>query len=116
MRTTCLRKFTSLLLVVMILAASVHGFCQESHAMEQSPVLSADTGWDAGQSPSCPGEDHSDADHDAASCFCSCHLPMIVLPLDIQPSPIVGTLSFFDRFTALPEIYLPKFIPPQNLA
>ena len=113
-----LKKLTSLFLIVTILAASGLCSCLDSHAAEQSPMASVTTecGADADHCPACPVDDHSDADHDAASCFCSCHLPLLVLPMDIRPSQIAGKLSFYERFTAIPEVYLPKFIPPQNRA
>ena len=117
MRSIFLKKAASLFLVVTILAASGLCSCLDSHAAQQlSSSVTTECGSAADYSPTCPVDDHSDADHDAASCFCSCHLPLIVLPLDILPSPIAGKLSFFETFTVMPEVYLPKFIPPQNLA
>ena len=112
-----LKKTASLLLIVTILAASGLCSCLDSHAAQQSPTAAVTTECGgADHCPACPGDNHSDADHDAASCFCSCHLPLLVFPMEIQPSPIAGKLSFFERFTAVPEVFLPKFIPPQNLA
>ncbi|HLO25790.1 MAG TPA: hypothetical protein VK187_06735 [Geobacteraceae bacterium] len=111
-----LKKFASLFLIVTILAASGLCSCLDSHAAQPS-AASAATGCDgANHCPESPCDDHSDADHDDASCFCSCHLPLLILPMDIRPSQIAGKLAFFERFTAVPEVFLPKFIPPQNLA
>jgi len=117
MRPAFLKKFTSLFLIVTILAASGLCSCLDSHAAQQSTAASVAVECGAvDHCPACPVDEHSDADHDAASCFCSCHLPLLELPMDIQPSPLAGKLSFFERFTVVPEVFLPKFIPPQNLA
>jgi hypothetical protein len=112
-----IKKFAALLLIFVVLAAAGLCPCLESHAMEQS-VACSHGGCDTvdEQGPACPADDHAPAGHDAASCFCACHLPVLVLLIQIQHVPVSGKLSPAETFTALPEVYLPKFIPPQNLA
>lgn len=111
-----LKKLASLFLIVTILSASGLCSCLDSLATQPSSASAAMGCEGANHCPESPCDDHSDADHNAASCFCSCHLPLLILSMDIRPSQIAGKLSFFEIFTAMPEVYLPKFIPPQNLA
>ncbi len=112
-----LKTVTSLFLIVTILVASGLCSCLDSHAAQQSPAaaVAADCGG-AGHCPACPGDDHSDTDHDAGSCFCACHLPLIAPKIEICYNPIVTSLFPLEKFSAIPEVFLPKFIPPQNLA
>jgi len=112
-----LKKFISLLVIATILAASLFCSCLDSHAAEQSRPEAAGTACAADDHcPACPADDHPDADHCASSCFCSCHLPLTVLAIRIEHSQVITDLVFLESFTAMPEVYLPKFIPPQNLA
>jgi hypothetical protein len=112
-----LKKLTSLLLVVIILVASTLCLCRETHATGQPETAAVSCDADADPScPACPDKGGSDADHDAASCFCPCHLPLIVQPVRICPAPLMSRLFFFEPLTVFPEVYLPKFIPPQITA
>jgi hypothetical protein len=113
-----LKKLTSLCLIVMVLTASGLCSCLDSHATEQAPgsATAAYCADDADHCPSCPAGDHSSADHDAASCFCSCHLPLLTQDIVIRHNPVVSTLVSVETFSALPEVWLDLFIPPQNLA
>lgn len=117
-----LKKLTSLLLVVIILAATTLCLCRETHATGQPESAAASCAAAADHCPvcpacpACPDKGGSDADHDAASCFCPCHLPLIVQPVRICPAPLISRLFFFEPLTVFPEVYLPKFIPPQITA
>jgi len=111
------KKSASLLLIVMILAASGFSLCGDVHAQEQTwggeiQETSA-VGAAVAHCPGCPGGGHSDADHDASTCYCSCHLPITEQFARIQHDPLVTELISFEPFTALPNVYLPRFIPPQ---
>ena len=105
----------------MIFMASAICLCKETHAAQQSwgthgqVACDALTGADADHCPSCPSHDQTDSDHCASSCDCSCHLSVTVPPVSIRFSPVVTDLVFFEPFTALPEVYLSKFIPPHIL-
>ncbi len=116
------RQIISLFLVVAILVAPTFCLCQElpggdhlrverSHAADHDSVKAC-----GGQSQGCPGADGSGADHGASDCFGSCHLPIVAQALRIHHVPLVSGLSPIEPFTALPEVYLSKFIPPQNQA
>ena len=112
-----MKKFTSLVLILTVLAASGLCSCLDSHAAEQSLAASVTAECAAADHcPACPADDHSDADHCASSCYCSCHLPLTVQAIRIVHSPVITELIFPESFTVMPEVYLPKFIPPQNLA
>ena len=54
--------------------------------------------------------------HCAAACYCACHLPVTMQPLQLHHAPVMSRLVTGEPFTFLPEVYLPRFIPPQNLA
>lgn len=117
MHSAFLKKLMSLFLVVMIFTASGLCSCLDSNAAQQSAAASVAT--ECGGSahcPACPGDDTPDSDHCASSCYCSCHLPLTVQTVQIEHSPVITELFFFESFTSIPEVYLPKFIPPQNLA
>ena len=115
-------KFTSVGLILVILVASFLGLCRETHAAEESwvaPAQACSQNVDASSDehcPACPHEEQSDADHCASSCYCSCHLPVTVQPLQLLHVPIISRLLVYEPFTALPEVFLSKFIPPQNQA
>ena len=116
------KKITSIFLVVMIFAASALCFCQETHAAEQAwesnthEAAAVSLEPSADHCPACPGGGPAEKDHCSSSCYCSCHLPVSEQPLQIRHSSIVADLISFESFTALPEVYLAKFIPPQNQA
>ena len=114
-------KFTSVGLILVILAVSFLGLCRETHAAEESwvaPAPECSQKIDASDDhrPACPHEEQSDVDQCASSCYCSCHLPVTVQPLRLLHVPIISRLLVYEPFTALPEVFLSKFIPPQNLA
>ncbi len=117
----CMQEFTSLLLVVVILMAPTFCLCQEINGedhlrIERSQAAGHGSIGNCDQSPCCPGDDDAGGSHDASGCFCSCHLPVTVHVPRIHHVPLVGDVSTFEPFTALPEVYLSKFIPPQNQA
>jgi hypothetical protein len=120
MLSDVVKKSASLLLIVMILAASGFSLCGGAHAQEhawggESRESSAAASVAADHCPGCPDGGHAGADHDASSCYCSCHLPLTEQFVRIQHDPVIAELVSFEPFSVLPEVYLPRFIPPQNL-
>jgi len=112
------KKSASLFLIVMILAASSFCLCGEAHAQEhawggESVETSAVATAAADHCPGCPDGGHSESDHDSSSCYCSCHLPLTEQLVRIQHDPVIAKLISFEPLTSLPEVYLPRFIPPQ---
>lgn len=113
-----LKKFTALLLLFAIFAGSALCLCrdvQAAGAFSQSAcAASVDAATD--QCPDCPGDSHSETGPCASSCDCPCQPTLIEPSLQLGHSPLVCDLVSAERFTAFPEVYLPKFVPPQNLA
>lgn len=120
MGRTALKTFSWMLFLVM-LAVTLHCVNESAHAMHGTFSVSChDAACDnepAGDhhSPSSPtNQDHDHSDCDSCiSCVCqgliSHRLPQLVY------NPLILQLATLDRFKHLPEVYLPKFIPPQNL-
>lgn len=121
MNRAFLQKFISLLMVAVILAISSPGFCQSAHSTEAS-CAAISQGHDNSylsaaekQCPDCPVNDHSIPDHCDSCCYCSCHAPLTVQPLQIICSQLITPLEFHEPFKTIPEVYLSKFIPPHIL-
>lgn len=114
-------KFYSWLVLVVLLAAMTHAVCDNAHAAlgessvtgkhaAQSEIFASD------QCPCCPTEHQ--ADHDVCdSCInCICHATSITQPFQLTYSPFFLDLQSYNPHRQLPEVYLSKFIPPQNRA
>jgi hypothetical protein len=85
----------------------------DHHAPHGAGAAAADFHGDA---PCCPGTGHSDGDHCQSCLSCPCHAPLAGDLLQFRYSPSFSLLSFVEHHTAPPDVYLPKFVPPQNLA
>lgn len=68
--------------------------------------------------PACPGENdhHNDNNHSHTSCEHHSSLYVGHQALLISYHPNITTHVMTEPFKAIPEVYLDKFIPPQNLA
>lgn len=65
--------------------------------------------------PSCP--DHGDSDsHHCDSCSCLCHAALTHAPFQFVSSSFSIPHISREPFRFLPDVYLTKFIPPQNRA
>ena len=117
MKLSRFRKHISFLMVVGILAISVTGFSRISCAGESAK----DTTWGGylsaldKQHTSCPVDEHSVPDHRDSSCHCPGHAPLTEQPIQISCSQLITPFEFPEPFKALPEVYLPKYIPPDIL-
>ncbi|MBI2353797.1 MAG: hypothetical protein HYV06_02010 [Deltaproteobacteria bacterium] len=70
-----------------------------------------------GNCPCAPSPSNTPNDHFCAGdCGCPCHAPLAARPLLAAYSPAIVTVDFVEPFATLPEVYLSKFIPPQNPA
>lgn len=112
------RKITALLMVMVIVTMAVAGFCRSAHASE--PPGDAPYGHCAGhfdemeqQCPDCPDDSHSGPDQCDSSCNCSCHASLAAQPIQLRYSPQIATLVAIEPIKSLPDVYLPKFVPPQ---
>ena len=107
------------LMVIVTLCASV-----ECHAVgprdaglhATTTVILPDT--EHPDTPCCPidGHGHADIDHCASCLHCACNALLAAKDTVLPYAPSVSLLNPIDRFNHLPEVYLPKFIPPQNPA
>lgn len=116
------RHFLSRLLLMVMLTVMGNGLHEGAHAMH-TPVTA--TGDSLSQSeisgsqqcPCTPLEQHNDCDGCDKCVNCTCHAPLTIQPFQIIYNPsILDNLYASDPFKHLPEVYLPKFIPPQNPA
>ncbi len=117
------KKIVAFFLIGIVLTFSSTGFCQDFHATASSCQAACkiknsaslcDTPID--KSPASPADEHSSDDHGNSNCYCACHLPLTCSTIAISYLPHMSVLTVFMPFKAFPEIYLDKFIPPQNLA
>jgi hypothetical protein len=115
-------KLFSWLLVVVMLTMTINGVHECAHAM-QNQVSTADDRAPhseisaSHQCPCSPLEQHKDYDGCDTCISCSCHAPLAIQPLQLSYNPsILDDLYASDPFKFLPEVYLSKFIPPQNQA
>ena len=112
-------KYISCLMVLVILAISVTGFCPDTCAAELPDNLNSGhctAGAIDGHCPSSPVNDHAASDQYDPSCHCPCHAPLTTQPVQITCSQRISPLLFIDPFKAIPEVFLSRFIPPQNRA
>ncbi len=122
MPSVVVKKIVSLLLVVLIGSASLFSLCQIAHASDHSEctrgVKAAATAvtTEHGCDPALPAGEQRDTDQCDSSCYCTCNLPVTGSPLQFDKKLLIAELTAIEVFTALPEVFLPKFIPPQNLA
>jgi hypothetical protein len=115
-------KFVSQLLLLVALIVIVHGVHESAHAMQDSVLASGDSVITHGQPsapqncPCAPPMEHKDYDGCDTCINCACHAMLAVPQLVLNYNPIILDLRFSDPYQYLPEVFLPKFIPPQILA
>jgi hypothetical protein len=117
-------KFVSSALVLIMLMIIVGGLCTNACAVEkgtrtfhaisaQDNGVHSQAGADHSPCSPCEDDDHSDGCDTCINCIC--HASMTVLPFALSYRPVISDLQTADPITALPEVYLSKFVPPQNL-
>jgi hypothetical protein len=129
-----MRRFTnpklfSWLLLAVMLTASIHCVFENAYASEgqgvgwahranatlsdqisQCQILASD------HCPCCPAEHQNDS-ADCDTCInCICHASLTVQHFSLSYNPFILDLQTSAPFQHIPEVYLAKFIPPQNLA
>lgn len=111
-------KFISSVVLVVMLTVTINCVHESAYAMQghvSAAVERASTP-DISESHQCPctplGE-HKDYDGCDTCINCVCHASLTVEPFQLSYNPIMLNLSKSDPFKHLPEVYLPKFIPPQ---
>jgi hypothetical protein len=123
MTFSLVHKSLSIVLIAIILCATTAGICHEAlaatmdpctHCIHETGSMPADP--QDGEHPSCPDSDHEGTDHCAASCYCSCHIPVISAATELAYSPVVTDHIPQQSFTPPKEIFLSLFVPPDNLS
>lgn len=120
-----LHKLVSFILIMVTLTLATAGLCYDAGAEEIASAKSLKTTHAAIPSltsiksnPIFPGDQSTDDDGLCGPCrYCACHAPLITYQIRIAYTPrVVIVMIASDPLIVLPEVYLPKFIPPQNLA
>jgi len=114
--------FVSHLLLIVMLSMALHGVHECDHTIQGNLSTASDSAITHAkfpapqQSPCTPPVQHKDSDGCDTCVNCACHAPLIVQQLVLSYDPIVVSLRLSDPYHYLPEVFLSKFIPPQNLA
>ena len=115
-------KIFSWILLVLMLAVTIDGALERAHVMQSHVIAASDQTSPSGISashhcPCAPLEQHKDYDGCDTCVDCACHAPLPIQTFQLSYNPsILDNLSGSDPFKFLPEVYLSKFIPPQNPA
>lgn len=111
------RKYISLVIVMAIFTVSVSGFCPGEIAASSAIAAEyrndgdgCDQHWKG--SHACPVDEHSIPGHCDSNCDCPCHAQLTADLFQIICSRQVVPLDIHEPFRALPEVYLPRFVPP----
>jgi hypothetical protein len=112
-------KFFSFILLAVMLAVTIDGARESAQAMQSRVSAAKDQTSHSEIStphhcPCTPLEEHKDNDCCDTCANCACHAPLTVRPFQLSYNPIIVVLSSHDPFKLLPEVYLSKFIPPQQ--
>ena len=113
-------------MAIVMLFTAVTGFCGDLCASESSAQVTNVSGnaqiadLHAGSEKQCPcpagqGTDSHRCDS-SCDCDCPCHAPLTQHSIRFDGPGLVVALVFHEPFKHLPEVFLPKFIPPQNKA
>lgn len=117
------RKIMAITLVAVMICLSINTVFSVAHEIEEAGFstphkisigfLQIET---SGHCPACPTNDHPSTDHDHFSCDHHTNISLTAqtvyrLPVSVELPPVNS-----EGFQFIPEVYLDKFIPPQNLA
>jgi hypothetical protein len=118
------RKFIASILVMVMVCLSINAVFAVAHEVEEAGFTAPHKiaiGFShtetPGHCPSCPTKDHPSTDHDHFSC--DHHTYVSLADQEVYRHPIPYSLEcgiVAEPFKFIPEVYLDKFIPPQNLA
>jgi hypothetical protein len=114
-------KFIASIVLVLMLTMAIHVMHESAHAMQSHVTVAS--GYKSPskiptshQSPCSPLEQNEDYDCCDICINCACHASLALQPFQLGYLPTILELSAYVPFKHHPEVYLPKFIPPQNLA
>jgi hypothetical protein len=113
--------FLSSILFVVMLSATINCMHETLHTTQghMTTAWNQATSSDVSAHDPCPFpplEKHKDC-KGCDTCFnCACHAPLAIQPFELHYHPMAFNWTSFDPFKHLPEVILPKFIPPENQA
>jgi hypothetical protein len=110
--------FFSRFLLLVILNVAIDGVFKSVHAESAYEPAARDLASSCAlpHSHCSPLEHHHDSDDCAACINCICHSLLPAQTIQLEYNPIVIGLGLFEPFKLLPEVFLSRFIPPQNRA
>ncbi|GAM07918.1 hypothetical protein OR1_00187 [Geobacter sp. OR-1] len=116
------KALIALIITVFVLSSAIGNLCSDVHAGSVcSPAAisacddNADTPSD--NAPADPDhDDHSDGGHCDDCCGCSCNRSAVNNLISLKYSPLVVSLSCIEPVSQFPEVFLPKFVPPESLS
>jgi len=113
-------KFFSQLLLVVMLTVTIHCAHESAHAMQSHVTAASDQTSPSNLSashpcPCTPDEQHKDYDGCDTCVNCACNASLLIHQYQLDYNPVIVDLSISDPFKFLPEVFLPKFIPPHIL-
>jgi hypothetical protein len=109
------------MLLFLLLTMAIHVMHESAHAMQSHVIATSahktpSKNSTSHQSPCSPLEQNEDYDCCDICVNCACHASLALQQFQLGYLPIILGLSSYDQFRQHPEVFLPKFIPPQNLA
>ena len=106
---------TLMVLMTLFVSVNCHAVGPKGDGLHTATALPVS---DPADTPCCPVDDHdhTDVDHCTSCLHCACNAPLAALETVLIYAPSISLLNPIDRFNHLPEVYLPKFIPPQKQA
>jgi hypothetical protein len=113
---------TALFIIITFLVSLTGGACADVHAESHGlPVTGSvcESGTHAASqsSPCAPDHDsHPDDGHCDDCCGCTCFRSTVADGIVVNYSPTVSTLSRVEPFLVFPDVFLPKFVPPERLS
>lgn len=113
-------KLITRLILMAVLTVSVNCLAGNAHAMDCNLSTACNNAlcediFAVDHCPCSPDEQHKDTGGCDTCINCICHAPMTIKPLLISYKPSMLDIHTSNPFMFFPEVYLPKFIPPQNL-
>lgn len=114
------RRIIALVQVMVMVMLAVPACCYElepDHEKSSISQTAKANEADHDKCPCCPDENKADSDNDTCSTcsYCTYYAPLTPL-ISTNFDPAIAPLIFPEEFTKLPDVHIPIFIPPQNLA
>lgn len=116
------RKIIALILVAIMVCLSINTVFSVAHEVEEAgfsaphnvkiAFLHVET---PGHCLSCPSDEHPSEDHDHVSCDHHTYISLTAQTVYRHPVSTGLAIVNLEPFQFIPEVYLDKFIPPQNL-